>query len=153
MNTITKKAIAYICYKRNDGTTEFGTFDEIPMDAFLGIINLQIPYINETGELKYKEYMHRIYCGDDIPASIFLKAYEKTISKEKIDYIKKEMEKGFNTIVIPLSKSTEFAFLTKEDQLCRTRDEFEELILEFQRQTNDVLDLIVPEENTPTNKM
>lgn len=153
MNTMTNKGIAYISYKNNDGTTNYGTFEDIPMNAFLGTIHLEIPYVDTFGEIQTKEYIHRIYCGDDIPTEIFLKAYGKTLSKEKLDYIKLELEQGHDAIVIPLSRSNEFAFLTKEDQLCRTRDEFENIILDFKNKTNDILDFIVPGDETPKNIM
>lgn len=151
MNTITNKGIAFMCYKKNDGTTLYGTFEEVPMDAYVGIINLQMPYIDKYGEIKYKDYIHRIYCGDDLPAKTFLQVYGKTITAEKLQEIKDKISEGFDTIIIPLGKSKEFAFLTKEDQLCKTRGEFEDIIYDFKTRTNDVLDFITLNEETRRN--
>lgn len=154
MKTTTQKGISYIYYGKNDGTMVYGSFDEVPMDAYIGIINLKIPYIDEIGELKYKEYMHRIYCGDDLPAQSFLDVYGKSISVQKLEMVKRKINEGYNTIIIPFGKSTEFSFLTKEDQLCRSRAEFEDLISAFKEKNIDILDFINPfDEEKHQNKI
>lgn len=155
MNTLTNKGLAYICYGKINGTIMYGSFDEVPMDSYLGIINLQMPYINENGDVKYKEYIHRIFCGEDIPVKEFLEIYGNSLNNDQIENIRLNIKNGLKTIILPLdfNNSTEFSFLREEDRLCKSRIEFENIIAEFKDQTKDILELLSPDDVTISNKM